>query len=199
MYGRVVKIGNGEDTDFWLDAWCGDTTLKEKFSDLFEISEEQNISVAAMSGNRWRMTWRRWLNEDSQIHLRQLRDILMSCALGSQKDEPVWVWGKNKSYSVKSMYSHLCSGIGGGANRRIWKSKLPPKIKVFMWLINQNAILTKDNLMRRNWQGGLSCSFCNLNESINHMFFDCYLARYVWSLIAWVVGAVCRPTSFPQF
>jgi hypothetical protein len=89
MYGRVVKIGNGEDTDFWLDAWCGDTTLKEKFSDLFEISEEQNISVAAMAGNRWRMTWRRWLNEASQTQLRQLRVILMSCALGSQKDEPV--------------------------------------------------------------------------------------------------------------
>jgi hypothetical protein len=88
-YGRVVKIGNGEDTDFWLDAWCGDTALKEKFSDLFEISEEQNISVAAMAGNRWRMTWRRWLNEASQTQLRQLRVILMSCALGSQKDEPV--------------------------------------------------------------------------------------------------------------
>jgi hypothetical protein len=72
-----------------LDAWCGDTALKEKFSDLFEISEEQNISVAAMAGNRWRMTWRRWLNEASQTQLRQLRVILMSCALGSQKDEPV--------------------------------------------------------------------------------------------------------------
>jgi hypothetical protein len=100
---------------------------------------------------------------------------------------------------VKSMYSHLCTGGGDDANRRIWKSKMPLKIKVFMWLINQNAILTKDNLMRRNWQGDLSCSFCNLNESINFMFFDCHLARYVWSLIAWVVGAVCRPTSFPQF
>jgi hypothetical protein len=47
---------------------------------------------------------------------------------------------------------------------------MPLKTKVFMWLINQNAILTKDNLMRRNWQGDLNCSFCNLNESINHMF-----------------------------
>jgi hypothetical protein len=93
-YGRVVKIGNGEDTNFWLDAWCGEITLKEKFSALFEISEEQNISVAALARNRWRMTWRRWLNEDLQIQLRQLRDMVMSCALGSQKDEPIWVWGK---------------------------------------------------------------------------------------------------------
>jgi hypothetical protein len=30
MSGRTVKIGNGESTDFWLDAWCGNTTLKEK-------------------------------------------------------------------------------------------------------------------------------------------------------------------------
>jgi hypothetical protein len=51
MSGRTVKIGNGESTDFWLDAWCGNTTLKEKFSDLFEISNEQNISIAEMARN----------------------------------------------------------------------------------------------------------------------------------------------------
>jgi hypothetical protein len=110
LSGRIVKIGNGEDTDFWLDAWCGDTTLKEKFNDLFEISNEQNISVAEMARKGWRLTCRRWLNEDAQTHLRQLRDILMSCALGPQKDEPVRAWGENKSFSVKFMYSHLCGG-----------------------------------------------------------------------------------------
>jgi hypothetical protein len=37
LTGRIIKIGNGEDADFWRDAWCGGIPLKEKFSDLFEI------------------------------------------------------------------------------------------------------------------------------------------------------------------
>ena len=37
------------------------------------------------------------------------------------------------------------------------------------------------------------------NESINHLFFDCSMARYVWSLVAYVVGADSRPCSFDQF
>jgi hypothetical protein len=68
-----------------------------------------------------------------------------------------------------------------------------------MWLIQLNAILTKDNLARRKWQGDKRCSFCNEDESIVHLFFDCYLARYIWSLIAWVIGGSCRPSNLTQY
>jgi hypothetical protein len=35
----------------------------------------------------------------------------------------------------------------------IWKSKLSEKIKIFTWLVAQGAILTKDNMLKRKWQG----------------------------------------------
>jgi hypothetical protein len=45
------------------------------------------------------------------------------------------------------------------------ESKNPSKNKDFsMWLVNQNTILTKDNLVKRNWQGDYQSSFCNLDE-----------------------------------
>lgn len=37
----------------------------------------------------------------------------------------------------------------------IWKGKICPKIKVFMWLVGNKAILTKDNLLKKNWTGGI--------------------------------------------
>jgi hypothetical protein len=43
------------------------------------------------------------------------------------------------------------------------------------------------------------CRFCNMDESINHLFFDCSVARYTWSLVAMVVGADCRPSNLMQF
>jgi hypothetical protein len=63
------------------------------------------------------------------------------------------------------------------------ENKLPHKIKVFLWLVLRNKILTKDNLKKRNWQGSDGCVFCGLLESINHLFFDCLVARYVWRVI----------------
>jgi len=54
-------------------------------------------------------------------------------------------------------------------------------------------------LCKRNWQGDKRCSFCSANEDIPLLFFDCPLARYVWSLIAMVLGAKCRPISVDQY
>jgi hypothetical protein len=127
LAGRIMKIGDGRDIDFWRDPWYGRVNLIEKFRDLYDISNEQYVSVADMAQRGWRLTFRRWLDENAQNQLRFLRDILMSCALGQQKDRPIWVWEKHKQFSVKSMYAHLCEGELGESNRRIWKAKIPLK------------------------------------------------------------------------
>ena len=80
---------------------------------------------------------------------------------------------------MKSMYSHLCSDEVGLYYKDIWKAKLPLKIKIWMWLINHNAILTKDNLLKRNWLGDPTCAFGNETETIPHIFFECPMAKYI--------------------
>jgi len=72
-------------------------------------------------------------------------------------------------FSVKSTYDS--SDDNGDSFSRIWKAKLPYKIKIFLWLIEQGAILTKDNTVRRRWPGNPSCCFCDNMESINHLCF----------------------------
>jgi hypothetical protein len=54
---------------------------------------------------------------------------------------------------VKSVYEHLTKDDQGKSYKKIWKAKIPAKIKAFMWLIEQYAILTKDNMVKRKWQG----------------------------------------------
>jgi hypothetical protein len=157
------------------------------------------MSVEEMAQRGWRLTFRRWLNESQQTQLRQLRDMLSACALSNEKDRVKWIWEKSGAFSVKSMYNHLFSLERNNPKKALWKAKVPMKIKIFMWLVDAKAILTKDNLSRKNWQGDKRCFFCNTFESIEHLFFDCYMSRYVWSLVAHITGAVCRPSSFDQF
>jgi hypothetical protein len=40
-----------------------------------------------------------------------------------------------------------------------------------MWQIAQNAILTKDNMLERKWEGDLRCYFCGEAESAEHLLY----------------------------
>jgi hypothetical protein len=73
-------------------------------------------------------------------------------------------------------------------NSYLWKIKIPLKIKIFLWLLYRETILTKDNLVKRNWHGNEMCSFCNNYETIQHLFFNCELAKFIWRVIHLVSG-----------
>jgi pullulanase/glycogen debranching enzyme len=70
-----------------------------------------------------------------------------------------------KKFTVKSVYAQLTKSDAGPSFKRVWKSKFPEKNKSFMWLVEQDAMLAKDNLIKRNWQGGPKCYMCGDNES----------------------------------
>jgi len=140
--------------DFWEDQWCGSVSLKGKFPDLYDICNEKVGSVAEFAGRGWRLTFRRWLDENLQSQFRRLRDMLATVALSNDSDSPVWTWEKSGNFSVKSFYYSLCRDQTTMPNKHIWKARVPLKIKVFMWLSQQEAILTKDNMAKRNWQRG---------------------------------------------
>ncbi|XP_078175205.1 uncharacterized protein LOC144568710 [Carex rostrata] len=61
-----------------------------------------------------------------------------------------------------------------------WNLPVPPKIRIFMWLVSHNTILTKDNLAIKGWVGDPKCQFCLHNESIDHLFITCTLAQQIW-------------------
>ena len=82
------------------------------------------------------------------------------------------------------MYSALIhSGIPVDDNKKIWKMKIPLKLKFFAWYLRKEVILTKDNLFKSNWQGSTKCVFCPQEETIKHFFFQCMIAHSIWSAI----------------
>ena len=83
---------------------------------------------------------------------------------------------------VRSMYRALTTNEVPH-HHLIWKLKTPLKIKVFMWYLLIGVTLTKDNLARRRWKGSVRCCFCNLDETIQHLFFDYPNAKFIWRLV----------------
>jgi hypothetical protein len=52
---------------------------------------------------------------------------------------------------------------------------------VFLLLFANNKVLTRDNLAKRHHVENNTCLFCAELESASHLFFDCCMARMIWS------------------
>jgi hypothetical protein len=59
-----------------------------------------------------------------------------------------------------------------------------------------NAVLTKDNLLKRKWVGSPTCYFCDKDETVSHLFFQCSTAKAVWAIVAQCLGATNVPMTF---
>ena len=77
----------------------------------------------------------------------------------------------------------------------VWKLHIPPRIHVFLWLLANDKLLTRDNLSKRKKIDDLTCIFCSEPESIHHLFCDCVVARAIWSDISNVLG-ICIGENF---
>jgi hypothetical protein len=74
---------------------------------------------------------------------------LSSIHLTDSPDLFKWSLNSNGRFTVNSYQAFLDTNVVSN-NSYLWKIKVPLKIKVFLWLLHREAILTKDNLVKRN-------------------------------------------------
>ena len=87
----------------------------------------------------------------------------------NEEDTPIWKWNKSSRFSTKSVYEFLTKEDSGKHFKHIWKAKIPYKIKIFMWLVENNAILTKDNMIKRHWVGNPSTLLVISAQKMNQL------------------------------
>ena len=71
----------------------------------------------------------------------------MDVHLSQQPDELRWKLTRFGVFSVKSMYIDIINSNSIPTSKYVWAVKVPLKIKVFMWFVHKQVILTKDNLI----------------------------------------------------
>ena len=164
---------------------------------LFTLCENKNITVAqAMNGVP--ITFRRWIFQELRIMWEKIWLDASNFNLDSSPDRVVWSLEKSGRFSVKSLYEGLTKNECGVSLKRNWKGKIPAKIKIFLWLVSNDVVLTKDNLLKRKWQGDPTCVFCECDETIPHLFFQCPVAKVIWLVIAKCFGASNIPMNLNQ-
>ena len=72
--------------------------------------------------------------------------------------------------------------------RRLWKMKVPNKIKIFLWHACSEALPTRCNLLWRKVLDDPTCPRCGIeSESTLHALWECSQLRSVWDKVfGWI-------------
>ena len=183
------EIHNGRTTLFWKDIWLENELLCEKFPHLYSFVLNEDASVADMSSSHVPSHhFMLPLSVEAYDEREQILQTLASVDHTSElEDIRIFAWG-NKQFTSAEYYNFIFSGLSTkDIYQKVWKSKAPPKLKVFVWLLIRDRLNTKDMIIRRQWniEDGPYCVLCNSNilESRDHLFFDCGFARRCWDTI----------------
>jgi hypothetical protein len=192
--GRFI-VNDGKEIRFWEDKWLGNFTLKQRFPALYNIVRRKNDVVANVCRTiPLNVSFRRGLHGINLQKWRELVDMIVSVSLNDSRDTFKWNLHQNGLFTVHSMYALLISNGQIRQDQIMWRLKLPLKIKIFSWYLRRGVILTKDNLAKRNWNGNKKCVFCSREETIQHLFFDCHVAKFIWRVVSLTFG-LGVPTS----
>jgi hypothetical protein len=89
-------------------------------------------------------------------------------------------------------------GVPNSDFTSIWQADIPLKVRIFLWLVKQNRVLTKDNLAKRGWTGSQNCVFYNGSETVDHLFLTCPVAAAIWTWIANYNGFVFECSTIQE-
>lgn len=147
------------------------------------------------------MDFKRSLNNVEYDSWNGLLGSINDIALTDNKADIVgWGLQKSRKFTTKSLYRFITDrGVYSRMASFIWKSRVPLKIKFFLWQMYNDKLQVTTNLVKKNWKGKKKCCICMHNETSDHVFFRCYLARFVWGVIKEVFHLKHTPRSLEKF
>ncbi|XP_073355625.1 uncharacterized protein [Aegilops tauschii subsp. strangulata] len=177
--GTLIAVGSGTSTMFWFHRWAGDLPLAARFPYLFSIAVDPRISVATTLIDLGQLAFRRafGLPENADWHELLECIALHEPDLEVGEDRARWRLEPSEQFSTKSLYQAITASLG-----HEWiRGCLPSGVEV----------------LKRNGPGDGRCPLCGPEEDLNHIFFTCLSAQFLWSCFREIVGGSRDHNNFP--
>nr|GEW04791.1 hypothetical protein [Tanacetum cinerariifolium] len=148
------KVGNGHNTSFWIDVWCGNQQLKALFTRIFNLDLDKRCSIAnrLVVQDCSSVLRRRPSGGADSVQLDALTSFIGSFSLSDRRDCWVWSLGGNEGFSVASVHGLVDSVmLDNGHVATPWNQYLPIKVR-----IKEH----KDKEIKKGMRNRNSCSLC---------------------------------------
>src|SRR4051794_41111561 len=115
----------------------------------------------------------------------ELEAIANSIIFTNTSDALIWQFEEKGVYTTSSLYAIINNGgVTPIYIPSVWQLHIPPRVHIFLWLLAHKKLMTRDNMKRRHLHKLEDCIFCSEEESIDHLFFECIVARQIWPVIS---------------
>uniref|UniRef100_A0A803NGM9 CCHC-type domain-containing protein n=1 Tax=Cannabis sativa TaxID=3483 RepID=A0A803NGM9_CANSA len=202
MWGKKVinngyrwRVGNGENVRVLEDPWLP-RPVSFKIYDKPPLPENLYVADLKNGDGSWDENFVR-----SVFNMEDAELILSMPSTGWDiEDKIMWHYSKNGEYTVKSGYKMATSLASEQYQsddqmcvdwwKALWRLKIPPKIKHFVWKLVYNWIPTNANLAKRGVDVDNICVRCSghVVETAAHALWECKRSKEIWALGTWWIG-----------
>jgi hypothetical protein len=117
----------------------------------------------------------------------------------AEEDAVSWSLEASGRYSTRSTYLALSQGANVTSFKDVWKTRVPPRIRVFLWQLIRGRLPSSDQVAKRMGPSNGLCSLCGDVEDCNHIFFTCPLAGFLWAGIRDILHCDWNPAGAGEF
>jgi len=173
VLGASWMLGDGHQVWFWKDNWLLNEPLHGLSSVLIpEVILEATARDLWQQGVGWSL--QRIEPYISTQNRLWLASVVIDEVTGA-RDRMSWGESKDGLFSVKSAYALLTKDELPRPNMealygRVWRVMAPERVRVFLWLVSHQVIMTNMERKRRHMSDTGMCLLCrNGDETILHV------------------------------
>jgi hypothetical protein len=189
--GVIWRVGNGAQIRAWRDPWIPREVNHRPRSDRGRCRYRW-VADFLMPDGTWNVNRVQlyFSPEDAEEILK------IETSRRNESDFVAWYPEKRGIFTVRSAYRLALNRVmqernwGASSTRPdgerpdwnvIWKSPVPPKVKLLNWKICRNGLATQENMMTRGIATTSVCQLCGQGrEDTFHVFIRCPHARALW-------------------
>lgn len=182
--GLAWRLGDGNVMRFWSDRWLMSSHILKDVG-VHEVPLEildLPVSHFFEEGRGWKL-----FLFSNYLPCRYINEILSSTTPEPSKggDRVFWVENSSGEFSTNSARRIVAEGKeqvqGHPIWKAVWRLKGPQRVRVFLWKLLNNGVLTNDLRVRRHMTDSYTCSQClSHREDYTHAFRDCSVVAGFW-------------------
>jgi hypothetical protein len=178
---RCWSIGDGATINFWTDKWIDEHTRISDFKDSIPATTScWKVKDVVLPTGDWNYNM---LQNVIPHPLIQKFYAIVPPHDSQGKDVALWPGTNTGGFTVSAAYHLLTGDTMKQADKKwtqVWKIEGMERIKVFLWQLVHDRLLTKSRLARWNISSPLCHSCIQFEETTIHVVRDCKIAAYVW-------------------
>lgn len=148
LEGRKVILKYGHLTRVWQDPWRNNTPLCDQFPQLLDICQKQSFTIAVLVKCNFQIPFCRRLVDDLFVQWDNIVTDIKQVCFNTHSYRIRWSLEKKGIFTTKFVYRWLERNLVWASNKWIWKAVIPLKIKISMWQLFRDSILTRYNLKK---------------------------------------------------